>query len=103
MTGTWRIRDNGVPIDSSTVLFDGTPANGPADLRQAILKYPEAFIGNFTENLLMYALGRRVEYYDMPAVRAITREAARNNNRVSWLILGIAKSMPFQMSRAESN
>ena len=103
VTGTWRIRDNGVPIDSSTVLFDGTPANGPADLRQAILKYPEAFIGNFTENLLMYALGRRVEYYDMPAVRAITREAARNNNRVSWLILGIAKSMPFQMSRAESN
>ncbi len=103
VTGTWRIRDNGVPIDSSTVLFDGTPANGPADLRQAILKYPEAFIGNFTENLLMYALGRRVEYYDMPAVRAITREAARNNNRVSSLILGIVKSMPFQMSRAESN
>jgi len=102
-TGTWRIRDSGVLIDPSTVLFDGTPANGPADLRKAILKYPEAFIGNFTENLLTYALGRRIQYSDMPTIRAITREAARNNNRVSSLILGIIKSAPFQMSRAETN
>ncbi len=102
-TGNWRIKDSGLPIDSTTVLFDGTPAKSPADLRQAILKYPEAFIGNFTENLLTYALGRRVQYYDMPAVRAITREAARNDNRVSSLILGIVKSPAFQMSRAESN
>ena len=56
-TGSWRIRDNGVPIDSSTVLFDGTPAKTPADLRQTLLKYPEAFIGNFTENLLTFAGG----------------------------------------------
>jgi hypothetical protein len=102
-TGTWRIRDSGILIDPSTVLFDGTPANGPADLRKAILKYPEAFIGNFTENLLTYALGRRIQYSDMPTVRAITREAARNDNRVSALILGIIKSVPFQMSRAETN
>jgi len=102
-TGTWRIRDSGVLIDSSTVLFDGTPANGPADLRKTILKYPEAFIRNFTENLLTYSLGRRLQYSDMPAVRAITREAARNNNRASSLILGIIKSAPFEMSRAEVN
>ena len=102
-TGTWRIRDSGVLIDPSTVLFDGTPANGPADLRMTILKYPEAFIRNFTENLLTYASGRRLQYSDMPAVRAITREAARNNNRASSLILGIIKSAPFQMSRAEVN
>jgi Protein of unknown function (DUF1592)/Protein of unknown function (DUF1588)/Protein of unknown function (DUF1595)/Protein of unknown function (DUF1585)/Protein of unknown function (DUF1587) len=102
-TGTWRIRDSGVLIDPSTELFDGTPANGPSDLRKTILKYPEAFIGNFTENLLTYALGRRLQYSDMPAVRAITREAARNNNRASSLILGIIKSAPFQMSRAEVN
>ena len=102
-TGTWRIRDSGVLIDPSTVLFDGTPANGPADLRKTILKYPEAFIRNFTENLLTYALGRRLQYSDMPAVRAITREAARNNNRASSLILGIIKSAPFEMSRAEVN
>ena len=102
-TGTWRIRDSGVLIDPSTVLFDGTPANGPADLRKTILKYPEAFIRNFTENLLTYALGRRLQYSDMPAVRAITREAARNNNHASLLILGIIKSAPFEMSRAEVN
>jgi Protein of unknown function (DUF1592)/Protein of unknown function (DUF1588)/Protein of unknown function (DUF1585)/Protein of unknown function (DUF1595)/Protein of unknown function (DUF1587) len=102
-TGTWRIRDSGVLIDPSTVLFDGTPANGPAELRKTILKYPEAFIRNFTENLLTYALGRRLQYSDMPNVRAITREAARSNNRVSSLILGIIKSAPFQMSRAEAN
>ena len=101
VTGLPRIKDAGLPIDSSTVLFDGTPVNGPAGLRQAVLKYSDAFIGNFTENLLMYALGRRVQYYDMPAVRAITREAARNNNRFSALVLGIAKSAPFQMSKAE--
>jgi hypothetical protein len=102
-TGVWRIRDSGVLIDTSTVLFDGTPAKGPAELRQAILRYPEAFINNFAENLLTYALGRRIQYFDMPTVRAITREAARQDNRISALILGIVKSAPFQMSKAESN
>ena len=102
-TGVWRIKDSGTLIDSSTVLFDGTPASGPGDLRRAILKYPEAFIGTLTENLMTYSLGRRVQYFDMPALRAITHEAARNNNHMSSLILGIIKSSPFQMSRAESN
>jgi hypothetical protein len=102
VTGVWRIKDNGVPVDPSTVLFDGTPLNGPTSLRQAILKYSDAFLGNFTENLLTYALGRRVEYYDMPAVRAITRDAARDGHRFSSFVLAIVKSVPFQMSRAEA-
>jgi hypothetical protein len=102
VTGTWRIKDSGAPIDASTVLFDGTPLNGPADLRRAILKYSDAFIGNFTENLMTYAVGRRVQYYDMPAVREIMREAARDNNRLSAVILGVVKSPPFQMSKAEA-
>jgi hypothetical protein len=102
VTGVWRIKDNGVPVDPSTVLFDGTPLNGPTSLRHAIVKYSDAFLGNFTENLLTYALGRRVEYYDMPAVRAITRDAARDGHRFSSFILGIVKSVPFQMSRAEA-
>jgi hypothetical protein len=102
VTGVWRIKDNGVPVDPSTVLFDGTALDGPASLRQALLQYSDAFIGNLTENLLTYALGRRVEYYDMPAVRAITREAARDSHRFSAFVLGIVKSTPFQMSRAET-
>jgi hypothetical protein len=102
VTGLWRIKDAGVSIDASTVLYDGTPLNGPATLRQAILQYSDAFISNLTENLLTYALGRRVEYDDMPTVRAITREAARHDNRFSSFILSIVKSAPFQMSRAEA-
>jgi hypothetical protein len=102
VTGVWRIKDNGVPIDATTVLFDGTALNGPASLRQAILKYADAFTGNLTENLLTYALGRRVEYYDMPTVRAIVRGAAREDLRFSSFVLGIVKSVPFQMSRAEA-
>lgn len=101
VTGVWRIKDAGAMIDPSTVLFDGTTINGPVSLRQAILGYSEAFVGTFTENLMTYALGRRVQYTDMPAVRAVTREAASNDNRFSALVVGIVKSAPFQMSRAD--
>jgi hypothetical protein len=102
VTGSWRIKDSGVPIDSSAVLFDGTVLTGPVSLRQAVLNYSEAFISNLTENLLTYALGRRVEYYDMPSVRAIARDAARQDNRFSAYVLGIVKSPAFQMSKAET-
>jgi hypothetical protein len=102
VTGAWRIKDNGVPVDPSGTLYDGTALNGPASLRQALLNHSESLIRNFTENLMAYGLGRRVEYYDMPAVRAIVREAARNDNRISSFILGIVKSAAFQMSRAET-
>ena len=101
VTGIWRIKDAGVPIDPSSTMFDGVEVDGPASLRAALLRYSDAFIGNLTENLLTYAIGRRVEHFDMPAVRLVTRAAARQDNRFSALILGIVKSAPFQMSRAE--
>ena len=101
VTGKWRIRENGMPLDTRGELYDGTPLNSPADLRRALLNHPEALIRNFTANLMAYGLGRRVEYYDMPTVRAIAREAAANDNRISSFILGVVQSAAFQMSRAE--
>ena len=101
VSGKWRIKENGMPLDTRGQLYDGTPLANPADLREALLKRPEALIRNFTANLMAYALGRRVEYYDMPTVRAIAREAAANENRMSAFFLGIVKSQAFQMSRAE--
>jgi mono/diheme cytochrome c family protein len=102
VTGQWRTLDKGVSIATATELFDGTAVDSPAGLRDALLKHSEAIVGNFTDHLMTYALGRRVEYYDMPAVRAIIREAGKNNNRFSSFVLGIVKSAAFQMSRAET-
>jgi len=102
VTGRWRIRENGMPLDTRGELYDGTPVTSPETLRNALMQRPDAFIRNFTANLLAYGLGRRVEYYDMPTVRVIAREAAANDNRMSSFILGVVKSPAFQMSRAES-
>ncbi len=99
-TGAWRIKDNGVPIDASGELYDGTPLHSPGDLRQALQNHSTSLIRTFTENLMAYALGRRVEYYDMPAIRAIERAAAANDNRMSSFILGIVRSPAFQMNAA---
>ncbi len=96
-TGAWRIKDKGVPIDPSGELYDGTPLTGPADLRDALLARSTSLLRTFIENLMAYALGRRVEYYDMPAIRAIEREAAQNDNRMSSFILGVVKSPAFLM------
>ena len=101
VTGAWRIKDNGVPIDASGELYDGTPLAGPADLRAALVARSDTFITTFTESLMAYALGRRVEYYDMPAVRAIVRAGAEQQNRVSAFVLGVVNSAAFQMSRVE--
>lgn len=101
--GVWRTNDSGFRIDSSGQMFDGAKLEGPASLRQALLNHSDAFIQTFTENLLAYGLGRVLEYYDMPVVRAIDREAARNGNRFSSFVLGIVKSTPFQMRRAEES
>jgi hypothetical protein len=95
--GHWRTQDSGLPIDASGQLVDGTPLDGAASLRNALLKYPDAFIQNMTEKMLMYAAGRESHYYDMPAIRAITQNAARNDYRMSSLILGIVNSPAFQM------
>ena len=100
VTGAWRARDSGNPVDASGELYDGTPINGPADLRAALLKRPEVFYRIFTENLMAYALGRRVEYYDMPTVRAITRAAAEEDYRMSAFVMGIVESPAFRSMRA---
>jgi hypothetical protein len=101
VTGAWRIRDNGNPVDPTGDLYDGTKMDGPQGLRAALLKHQDAFVLSFTESLMTYALGRRVEFYDMPAIRAIIRDAARQDNKISAFILGVARSHAFQMSRAE--
>jgi len=102
-TGAWRTKDRwaGTVIDSSGKLIDGTPVNGPDDLRKAIARHPEQFVQTMTEKMMLYALGRNLEYYDMPAIRKIVRDAAKDNYRFSSLVMGIVKSMPFQMSKVE--
>jgi len=99
LIGKWREADGGVPVNAAGRLVDGTTLDGPASLRQALLARREAFVETTAEKLLTYALGRRVEYFDMPAVRAIARDAARNDNRFSSLVTGVVKSAPFQMKR----
>ncbi|MDE3155902.1 MAG: DUF1592 domain-containing protein, partial [Acidobacteriota bacterium] len=99
-TGHWRINDNGVPVDASTTLYDGTKMVGLPGLVQAMLKHQTTFLNVFTENLMAYATGRRIHYYDMPTVRAIVHEAALNGNRFSSFVLGVVNSDAFRMSRA---
>ncbi len=91
------VNKDGEAVDASSTLADGTKVDGAASLRRSLLTHPEAFVGTVTEKLLTYALGRGVEYYDMPAIREVTREAARNDYRLSSVVLGIVKSTPFQM------
>ena len=100
VTGAWRIKENMNPIDPSGELYDGTPIDGPAGLRNTILKRPTVFRRTLAKNLMAYALGRRVEYYDMPTIRAMEREAADNGDRISHYILGVVQSPAFRMSRA---
>jgi hypothetical protein len=97
MVGTWRELDGKTPIDASGQLVDGTALSGVTDLRKALLSRREAFVTSATEKLLTYALGRTVQYYDMPAIRSIVRQAAPNDYRFSSLVLGVIQSAPFQM------
>jgi hypothetical protein len=101
VTGRWRIKDNGVPVDAAGVMYDGTKIDGPASLRDALLKHQDVFLQTFTENLMTYALGRRVEYFDMPAVRTIVGQAAKTDLRFSSFVLGIINSAAFQRRAAE--
>ena len=101
LIGEYRDADGGVPVNATGKLTDGTALNGPASLRKALLDRRDAVAATATEKLLTYALGRRVEYFDMPAVRTVVRDAARTDYRFSSLIAGIVKSVPFQMKRAE--
>ena len=101
LIGKWRESDGGVPVNAAGRLADGTALDGPASLRKALLDRRDAVAATATEKLLTYALGRRVEYFDMPAVRAVVRDAGRTNYRFSSLVAGIVKSVPFQMKRYE--
>ena len=92
----------GTEIDPTGVLPDGTAFSGPAGLRRVLLDRHEEFVRTVAERLLMYALGRPVEYYDMPAVRQVLRRVANDDNRWSSLVLEIVKSAPFQMRRPQS-
>jgi len=95
LVGRWRVHEGETPIDASGQLVDGTRLDGPASLRRAILAEPEHFVTAFTERLMSFALGRAIEYQDMPAIRAIVRRAQRDNYRFSSLLLGVVESPQF--------
>ena len=101
-TGMWRDRDRfaGTLIDAAAELPDGTPINGPDDLRKALLRKPDQFVETFAGRLLMYATGRKLEYYDMPTVRKIVHGAAAKDYKFSELVQAIVGSEQFRMRRA---
>ena len=99
--GKWRDRFAGVEIDASGILPDGLTFSGPAGLRDLLLGRPDDFVGTVTEKLLTYALGRGLDYYDMPEIRSIVRAAEEDDYRWSSVILGVVESGPFQMRRNE--
>ena len=101
--GRWRDReDGGAAIDASGELPDGTPFDGPSGLKAALLRHPDRFVTTVTEKLMTYALGRGVEHYDAPAIRAIVRDAAGDDYRLSSIVKGVVRSTPFQMRRSPS-
>jgi mono/diheme cytochrome c family protein len=102
--GSYRTKqggEGGVPLDVSVTLWDGTTVSGPVELRQALMKYSPQFVRSLTEKLMTFALGRGVEYQDMPVIRSIVREADKDNDRFLALLMGIIKSDPFQMRTKE--
>jgi Protein of unknown function (DUF1592)/Protein of unknown function (DUF1588)/Protein of unknown function (DUF1587)/Protein of unknown function (DUF1585)/Protein of unknown function (DUF1595) len=99
VTGQYRLKDNGVAVDSTGQLYDGTRMEGAAGLREALLKHKEAFLMTFAENLMTYALGRRLEWFDMPALRTIVRDAEKQGYRIGAFMSGVTRTAAFQMSR----
>lgn len=106
-TGRYRMlerRDMGhaaIPLETTGELWDGSPASSPAELREALIRYPETMSRGFASNLLTYALGRRTEYYDQPTIRHITQGAREQDYRMSSFILGVVRSQPFRTMAAE--
>jgi len=96
--GRWRTEDAQakVAIDASTVLPDGVAINGPVELREQLVRRPDTFVRAFTEKLMTYALNRELQHFDMPQVRAVAREAAKDNYTLSSIILGIVKTDAFR-------
>jgi hypothetical protein len=101
VTARWRTRENGSALDTRGDYYDGTPVSTPVELNRALMKRPVPLVRTFAENLFAYALGRRAEYYDMPAIRAIAKNAEANQYKMSSFILGVIKSDAFQMKKAE--
>ena len=101
VTGKWRIKDGDVAVDAVGELYDGTKMSGPADLRAALLKHQDAFLLSFTEHLMTYALGRRVEPFDMAAVRRVIRDAGASDLKLSAFVLGVVNTPAFRMNRVE--
>ena len=101
--GEWRLKETGGAIDPVGQLGNGAPVDGPIGLRKAILKQPEMFVRTLTDKLMTYGLGRGVEHKDKPLVRGIARDAAAQNYRFSSIVLGIVKSAPFQMKKAQTD
>lgn len=100
VTGKWRMRENGQPLDTQGELYDGTPVSNPGELVDALLARPIPLVRTFTLNLMAYAMGRRVEYHDQPALRKIVKTAEEDGYKMSSFILGIVNSEPFRMKRA---
>jgi hypothetical protein len=98
-TAEWRVRENGMPLDTAGDFYDGTKVSSLNELAAALLKRPTPLVRTFTENLMAYALGRRIEYYDMPAIRAIEKAAAANNYRMSSFIVGVIGTDAFRMKK----
>jgi len=97
VVGQWRIRENAQPLDTRGNFYDGTGISTPAELTQVLLKRPVPLVRTFTQNLMAYAIGRPVEYYDQPSIRAIVRAGEASDYRMSSFILGVVKSDAFQM------
>jgi Protein of unknown function (DUF1585)/Protein of unknown function (DUF1588) len=101
-TGQWRTIDAEQSIDASGVLPDGTKFNGVEEMKKDIVRNPEEFVSAVAEKLLMYAIGRNVQYFDRPALRAIVHEASRNNYTFSSLVRGVVESVPFRMRESQT-
>lgn len=101
VTAKWRVRENGQPLDTRGDFYDGTPVTSPAELSAALIRRPVPLVRTFTENLLAYGLGRRVEYFDQPAIRRIASSAEATEYRMSSFILGVVTSDAFRLKKAE--
>src|SRR5688572_3366044 len=100
--GQWRVKEPGGNIDPAGQLADGSRVDGPVALRKAVLKHPDLFVRTVTQKLMTYGLGRGMEYNDMPVIRGIASASAGQNYRFSSVVLGIVKSVPFQMKTAQN-
>ncbi len=99
VTGKWRIRENGMPLDTRGKFYSGVEIASPEELQSVLLERPVPLVRNFAKNLMAYALGRRVEYFDMPTVRQIVKDAEASDYRLSSFIQGVVNSEAFKMKR----